>query len=160
MSARDVEAESRVVRIFPGYAGTVLWAWSGTVGYDESRLSGPLIADLRAWEGLGEREGLTGVPLPSDAQEAWVAEGVRLASELASELGSGFSVEMADGDEPFTTRSQHPATNAAAAAVFESRRVAAVATRLRSAAELAALIPEERASFVYVPLKGREHTPA
>lgn len=156
MNDRDIEARSRIVRVFPGYAGTVLWAWSGTVEYDESELSADLIAALREWEALGEREGLTGVPLPTDAQEAWAQESVRLARALAAELGSGFSVEMARGDESFLTTSEHPPTNMTAAEVFESRRVSAVAERLRWDAELAAMSPEERASLRYEPLKGRD----
>lgn len=150
MVDRDLDAESRVIRIFPGYAGSVLWAWSGLIEYDASGLSPRLIEALRRWEALGEREVATGEALADAEESLWIAEGARLASAIADELGSGFTVEMRVGTSEVLATSHRLPTNPAAASRFESARVDAVAERREGPT------PERSESGRHVPLKGRD----
>ena len=43
------EYATSVVRLFPDYAGTVIW-FIGPIAYGETRLDAGLVADLQAWE--------------------------------------------------------------------------------------------------------------
>lgn len=156
MTDRDADAESRVIRLFPGWAGTVLWAWSGLVEYRESRLTEDLIAALQEWESEGDHESLTGIPTPPESEAAWSREGLRLAHELAAQLGSGFTVDMLRGPSAARVSSAEPPTNPGAAAAFESRRVAALAEQAVRHQRCAEMDPAERATSRYVPLKGRD----
>ena len=153
MTDRDLDSDSRVIRVFPSYAGTALWAAFGEVEYADSRLSPALIAAFREWEALGEQEGLTGVPLAPEVEVAWVVEGERLANELAAELGAGFMIEMRGGSTPVVVSSQDPPSNPSAAAALESRRLAYVADEVAWQERLAAMSPEERASLRWEPLR-------
>ncbi|MFJ6416950.1 hypothetical protein [Paeniglutamicibacter sp. NPDC091659] len=82
-----------IIRMFPDYADTVLWA-DGPVDYVDTGLSGGLVEDLLAWEqsfycGLNSNHAFRsrGVELK------FIQEGVRLAKLVSSEIGSGHSVE-------------------------------------------------------------------
>jgi hypothetical protein len=159
MSERDVEASSHVVRVFPGYAGTVLWAAFGTVEYDESLLSDDLVRALGEWERIGESAGVTGVPLDPAVQAAWSVEALRLAHELAAELGPGFTIDIDDrSGKQVLVRSERPATNPDAAAVFESQRARYVVEEKELQARLDSIPLEERRFFRYAPLKGHDLT--
>jgi hypothetical protein len=154
MPVSDLEGSSHVVRVFPGYAGTVLWAAFGTVEYDESLLTDDLIRSLMEWETIAERAGVQGIPLEPDVLAAWSIESMRLARELAAELGSGFTIDIDDrSGMRVLVRSEQPATNPAAAEVFESRRAKYVVDEAELRARLDAIPPEERQFFRYVPLK-------
>jgi hypothetical protein len=103
-----------LVRLFPDYADTVIWC-PQPVAYADSRLDADLVAQLRAWEasyyaGLDEQYAWR-----SGAQDTeFVAEGRRLAGELAGALGDEFVVEV----EGFRVRSRHPARSQTAAAAL------------------------------------------
>ena len=43
------EYATTVVRLFPDYAGSVIW-FPGPVSYDETQLDSQLIADLQTWK--------------------------------------------------------------------------------------------------------------
>jgi hypothetical protein len=84
-----------VVRVFPDYAGTVLWFVDGPVDYSDAKVTASLAADMSAWEdsyytGLDdEREWKT-----TDLEVHHYREGLRLARALSVELGDAFEVEV------------------------------------------------------------------
>lgn len=110
-----------VLRLFPDYAGTVLWLESA-VPYDDTRLDPALVTDLIRWE-IEYYDAL-------DDAQAWrspahasgfTAAGVNLALRLAVQLGSGFDIEFASYEAGVTSRrfrSDFAADNPAAAAAF------------------------------------------
>ncbi|MBX0300782.1 hypothetical protein K2F54_12440 [Cryobacterium sp. 1639] len=111
----------RVVRLFPDYAGSVLW-FPHPVDYTVSCLDGGLVTDLIRWE-IDYYDAL-------DADFQWrtpahaadfTAAGVALALRLALQLGSGFDVEFASYEPGVTTRrfrSELAPDNPRAAAAF------------------------------------------
>lgn len=138
--------------MFPGYAGSVLWAPSGLVEYDESRLSEGLVSALAAWESTWETAALAGVPLAGDDEARWSAEGKRLAEVVAAELGSGFAVEVRSAASTTVALSRNPPTNPEAAEVFEAARIVFIA-------EHRALAPrsrEQQAPLPHGPLTGHD----
>jgi hypothetical protein len=84
-----------VVRVFPDYAGTVLWFVDGPVDYADAKLTESLAADMSAWEdayyfGLGEEKDWKS----KDLEVPHYREGLRLARALSDELGDSFDVEV------------------------------------------------------------------
>ncbi len=106
---------SEVVRMFPDYAGTVLWYGGGPVDYEDARLPAGLVADLEAWDaaydgGLdGEMEWRS-----RDLEKAHAARGAELARRVAEALGSAFVIQGTGGK----ARSDRPPTSPEAAAAF------------------------------------------
>jgi len=123
-----------VVRLYPDYAGTVLWL-AGPVGYADSLLDPALVDDLLRWE-ISYYDAL-------DADFRWrspalstafTESGCRLALRLAVELGDGFDIEFASYEPGVATRrfrSDSAADNPRAAAALAALTGDASAARLR-----------------------------
>jgi hypothetical protein len=123
---RPTRRADTVVRLFPDYAGSVLWFpqpdTAQPVDYADSCLDPALVTDLIRWE-IAYYDAL-------DANFDWrtaalastfTADGVALALRLAVQLGSGFDIEFASYETGVATRrfrSEFPADNPRAAAVF------------------------------------------
>jgi hypothetical protein len=120
-----------VVRLFPDYAGSVLWlpkpvnaqpVNAQPVNYSASGLDAALVTDLIRWEiayydALDADFDWRSAALAS----AFTADGVALALRLAVQLGAGFDIEFASYEAGVATRrfrSEFPADNPRAAAVF------------------------------------------
>jgi hypothetical protein len=125
-----------VVRLFPDYAGSVLWLPNPVnaqpvnaqpvnaqpVNYSASGLDAALVTDLIRWEiayydALDADFDWRSAALAS----AFTADGVALALRLAVQLGAGFDIEFASYEAGVATRrfrSELPADNPRAAAVF------------------------------------------
>jgi hypothetical protein len=115
-----------VVRLFPDYAGSVLWlpqpVDAQPITYEASCLDRGLVTDLIRWEiayydALDDDFGWQSAALAS----AFTADGVALALRLAVQLGAGFDVEFASYEAGVATRrfrSEFPADNPRAAAAF------------------------------------------
>jgi hypothetical protein len=106
---------SDVVRMFPDFAGTVLWYGGGPVDYDDAHLPAGLVADLEAWEasyydGLDDEMDWRSRNL----EKAHAAQGAELARRVADALGSAFVIQ-GDGGK---ARSDSPPTSPEAAAAF------------------------------------------
>ncbi len=119
---RDPGAYLRtVVRVFPDYAGTVLWFVGGPVDYADAKLSDSLAAAMQAWEESYYRSLDDDLKWRSPGtEEHHAAEGLRLARLLADELGDAFEVEVwAEGaKEKIRILGLHPGSNPAAVAAF------------------------------------------
>jgi len=116
-----------VVRVFPDFAGTVLWYVDGPVDYDEARITPELAKAMDEWESAyysgidddDERRSL-------DAEIHHHREGLRLGRLLSDELGDAFEVEVFAFDRQrgrYKRRilGQGDGTNRAAIAVFRAR---------------------------------------
>ena len=106
---------SDVVRMFPDYAGTVLWYGGGPVDYEDAHLPAGLVADLEAWEALyyaGLDEAMEW--RSRDLERAYAAQGAELARRVAEALGSAFVIK-GDGGKAC---SDGPPTSPEAAAAF------------------------------------------
>jgi hypothetical protein len=127
-----VGGADRVVRLFPDYAGSVLW-FPHAVAYPDTALDPALVTDLIRWE-IGYYDSLNAdfdwqTP---EAARAFTAEGVALALRLAVQLGDGFDVEFASYETGVARRrfrSELPADNPAAAAAFTVLTLAEVPAR-------------------------------
>ncbi len=87
------EDEVPVVRMFPDYAATVLWL-GGPVDYAECGLSERLIRGLERWE-QGYYDALVDLEWRTPELAAqFTKNGVRLAQQVARELGEDFEVEF------------------------------------------------------------------
>jgi hypothetical protein len=129
-----------VVRLFPDYAGTVIW-FPDPVPYEETQLDATLIADLRAWDasyyaGLNSNYEWRTPELGTRFHR----EGVRLARRLADQIGDDFQVEHHHGKSRRRIRAAGPARNPDAAAAFHCLADAAREewTRLRRIVDQAA----------------------
>lgn len=110
------------VRMFPDYAGTVLW-FNDPIDYDTAKLSEDLTRDLSLWE-QSYYDGLNGDYEWKSLGLArrFAAQGERLAQRVADELGDGFEIELATfvEDAPIRKfRGRGPALNRSAAAAFD-----------------------------------------
>ena len=111
------------VRMFPDYAGTVLW-FGGPVSYEDSGLTQPLVRALHSWK---ERYYLSITQdfewVSAEAARRFTTEGHRLAECVADELGERYDVEFAshENDVPARIfRASGPASNAKAVAAFDA----------------------------------------
>lgn len=137
MRPGDTDTASSVVRLFPDYAGTVLWV-PHPVAYDSTALDAGLVTDLIRWE-IEYYDAL-------DADFAWrspavasafTAAGVGLALRLAVQLGSGFDIEFASYEAGVATRrfrSDFAADNPRAAAAFAAHAGSHSGTHTRAVA--------------------------
>jgi hypothetical protein len=110
-----------VVRLFPDYAGSVLW-FPHPVDYAATGLDGGLVADLIRWE-IDYYDALDADFdwRSPDLARAFTTDGVALAYRLAVQLGAAFDIEFASYEAGVATRrfrSELPADNPRAAAAF------------------------------------------
>lgn len=106
---------SNVVRMFPDYAGTVLWYSGGPVDYKDAHLPAELVADLQAWEASYDNGLDDEMKWRSrDQEKAYWATAADLARRVAEALGNAFVIE-GDGGK---VRSDSPPTCPEAAAAF------------------------------------------
>ena len=111
-----------VVRVFPDYAGTVLWFVPGPVSYEVAHLSPELTSAMKAWEKLFDEYLSYEAPRSGLDEDAWDAEGLRLCRALADELGDLVGVEYhsdREGAKKIVLRGRGQGTNAPARAAFE-----------------------------------------
>ena len=89
------EYATSVVRLFPDYAGTVIW-FIGPIAYGETRLDAGLVADLQAWE-ASYYAGLTSDYSwrSPDVEAHFNKLGAGLARRLADQIGDQFQVQYA-----------------------------------------------------------------
>jgi hypothetical protein len=109
-----------IVRLFPDYAGTVLW-FGGAVDYAEVHLSHRLQNDLRAWDSFHRSRLDPDLLVHAKADEReFAATGTALARRLADELGLGVEIHLViEGRQVF--RSPKPPTNSRAASALHER---------------------------------------
>jgi hypothetical protein len=150
MAAPDYEEYlTRVVRLFPDYAGTPLW-FIDPVEYREALLSADLELDLRAWEqfyydGLGDDFEWRS----PDLAQTFAASGAVLAQRLADELGPEFEVELIALGSKSRFSSSGDAVNRMANAAFSGRAADSIRRQFLS----------PRAGERYGPLRGRDEEP-
>lgn len=107
-----------VVRLFPGWADSVVW-FPSPVAYADTHLDASLVADLVEWErsfyaGLGPD-----LSWPSPQLEAdFLAVGARLARRLADQIGDEFQVQHDTAAGHRLVRAAGPARNREAEAAF------------------------------------------
>lgn len=112
------EYASSVVRLFSGWADSVVW-FSGPVAYEDTRLDHALVADLRTWDDA-YYAGLTSDYDWRDPALAaqYYRAGARLARRVAEQIGDDFEVQHDLGDAHRRVRAAGPARNREAAAAF------------------------------------------
>lgn len=116
------------LRLFPDYAGTVLWM-SGPVDYEASGLTSGLIRALRSWEESYYRSLTPDLQwVSAEAAKRFTTNGVQLARCLADELGEDYQIEFTTyekgGAPAGVFRSSGPARNADAVARFNALVIA------------------------------------
>jgi hypothetical protein len=115
---------TRIVRVFPDYASSVIW-FSDPVRYDETRLSGSLIARLVEWEASYYSDLTDDLKWRSlDLMHQFSSEGLELARAVAHEIGPEFEVEYRSFENVRATalfRSEEPASNPPARDAFAAR---------------------------------------
>ncbi|PRY68342.1 hypothetical protein B0I08_10444 [Glaciihabitans tibetensis] len=115
---------TEIVRVFPDYAGSVIW-FIDPVPYAESQFSAGLAARLVSWEGqyyASLDDDLRWRSL--DTLHTFSAEGLELAREVSGEIGPEFLVEYRSSEDSGAVaqlRSETPASNPAARAAFRTR---------------------------------------
>jgi len=109
-----------IVRVFPDFAGTVLWA-GGAVGYEEAHLSRELEEDFQAWESFHRSRLDPDRPNHASQDERdFALVGRALAERLSQELGRGVEVHLiVEGRQLF--RSVDPPVNPRAAKALHGR---------------------------------------
>lgn len=115
------ERPPRTIRMFPDYAGTLLWI-NMPIDCEDIRLSGGLVAELQAWEQSNYDSLDSDFDwVPETAARTFTAEGVRLARLVSAEVGPQFIVEFSsydDDTEAMRIRAEHSAENPKAEAAF------------------------------------------
>jgi hypothetical protein len=112
------EYATTVVRLFPDYAGSVIW-FSTPVPYEETGLDPQLTDDLQAWDASYYAGLDSGYDWRTPKLEArFLAEGARLARRLADQIGDDFQVEHDLGESRRRVRGAGPARNPEPAAAF------------------------------------------
>lgn len=146
------------IRVFPDYAGTVLWL-HGPVDYADAALSPELAADMAEWESA-YYDAL-------DGNEAWKSRsaaaqfttiGNSLARRLAQELGEGFEVAFhsyAPGSSRQLFHSEKHSRNPAAAKAFHGIVVAEEALQAKFEADQG----DGVGWFAYAPSSGTVFDP-
>ena len=138
------------VRMFPDYAGTVLW-FGGPVSYEDSGLTQGLVRALQSWEESYYQSMTPDIEwVSAEAAHRYTAEGNRLAGCVAEELGERYDVAFASYEDGVPGRIFHasgPALNAKAVAAFD-----ALAAAMRT---------EQEGSgwFAWSPLSGNRFMP-
>ena len=143
-----------VVRVFPDYAGTVLWFAPGPVDYEDAHLSPELTLAMRAWEKLFDEYLSYGAPRSGLDETAWDEEGLRLCRALADELGNLVGVEYhsaQEGAKKIVVRGIGNGTNPEARAAFQ----AMIAESEREEARFEQLKAEGH-TFTWTPFKSTE----
>ena len=111
------------MRMFPDYAGTVLW-FGNPIRYEDSGLAQDLIRALRSWEDSYYQSLTPDIDwVSAEAAHRFTAEGNRLARQVADELGEGFEISFASYEEGVPARLFHSsgaAPNANAVAAFNA----------------------------------------
>ncbi len=150
------------VRIFPDYAGTVLW-FRDPVVYDLAQLSDVLVHDLSRWE-QSYYDALT--PdfgwKSANLARRFTTEGNRLAQCVADEVGDGYEIEFASYEEDVPTRrfrGKGPALNLRASAAFDALAVAVKAKKEEASRARAARREENPGWFAYSPLSNTVFKP-
>lgn len=139
-----------IVRIFPDYAGSVVW-FSDPVPYEESALSSELVERLTAWEAsyyAALDDDLRWRPTAS--LHEFSATGLELARAVSAEIGPEFEVQYASFEQRSASaelRSEHPATNPAARDAFAARAARARADWAKTRARLAATPADSRGGW-------------
>lgn len=89
---------STTVRVFPDYAGTIIWFTIGPFDYDSARIPQDLRVAMQEWE----ETYYAGLDSPDAAPElvgAYDLEGLHLAEQLSQLVGQEFAVEYPSGSE-------------------------------------------------------------
>lgn len=109
------EYATSVIRLFSGYAGSVIW-FSGPVAYEDTRLEHDLVVDLRSWD-AAYYAGLTSDDewQSPDVAGRYYRAGARLARRAAGQIGDDFQVQYDQGDTHRRVRAAGPARNQQAA---------------------------------------------
>jgi len=125
-------ATREVVRVFPGYADTVIW-YQGPVPYAETGLSSRLIAEMEQWESRYYKS----IGRSHELMSAHLARGLELARALSEEIGDILPVET-DEAGGGTTRllTPGPGTNPEARNFFTGMLADAEAEDARIAVDL------------------------
>jgi hypothetical protein len=115
---------TRIVRVFPDYAETVIW-FGSPFPYLETGLSDALIERMKAWEDSYYAALTEDIKWRSvEELERFDAEGMTLAHDLAAEIGPDFEVEyrsFADREAITQLHDEAPAPNPAAQEAFAAR---------------------------------------
>lgn len=131
-----LDFETRIVRLFPDYGGSVIW-FSDPMSYEETRLSSDLVQRLKAWEELYYRALDDDFKWRSDQlRERFGLDGIELSDAVSKEIGPEFEVWLGSNgaiQDPPPFVSDIPATNSAAreAFAFRARRARDDWARLR-----------------------------
>ena len=146
----SAQASREAIRIFPDYAGSVIWYdMIGPVPYEETHLSTDLIADMEEWEANYYRSVSDHYSFKSKrAEREHITRGLEVARALSEEIGDVLPVE-ADEIGGGKTRFLTPGfgTNPEARASFAAMLAEAEAEDARVAAKL-----RSGARFDYRPL--------
>ena len=106
------ERPPRTIRMFPDYTGTVLWI-SMPIEYEDTGLSGGLVAQLEAWEQYYYDSLDSDFNwVPGTAARTFTEEGVRLARLVSAEVGPQFIVEFSSYEPGAATVLMHAETAA------------------------------------------------
>ncbi|MGI3780559.1 MAG: hypothetical protein ACRYG2_07245 [Janthinobacterium lividum] len=133
------EYATSVVRLFSGYADSVIW-FSSPVAYEHTRLEHDLVVDLRSWDAT-YYAGLTSDYewRSPDAAARYFRAGARLARRVAEQIGDDFQVQYDQGDTHRRVRAAGRARNEQAASAFHEMAEHAIAewARIREVVERA-----------------------
>ncbi|GAB3809015.1 hypothetical protein GCM10028798_36110 [Humibacter antri] len=114
---------STTVRVFPDYAGTIIWFAIGPFDYDSAHIPQDLRVAMQEWE----ETYYAGLDSPNATPElvaSYDSEGVHLAEQLSQVVGQEFAVEYlprANSADRVVFRADGPAAEPAVAAAFRAR---------------------------------------
>lgn len=151
------------MRLFPDYAGTVLW-FAGPVDYQLSGLTPELVDELRDWEQFYYDVLTPELDWSSpELAHQYTVKGNHLAGRVADELGDGYEVEFRSY-EPGAPRRRFRGTGHAlnpwAVAAFDELVAALRTEQDRTASALTASHNGDRTGWVaYAPLSGTTFKP-
>ncbi|MBF4992704.1 hypothetical protein ITX31_01075 [Arthrobacter gandavensis] len=134
MNTPDGQRRCRI-RLFPDYAGTVLWL-GDPIGYEATGLDAGLISSLQAWEESYYRSLTPDFQwISPEAARQFTAEGNRLAQLLANELGEDYEISFnsyEDGVPHRVFQSSGTKPNSSAVAAFNTLAAARQARQTAS----------------------------
>ena len=128
------------VRMFSGWAESVLWGVSGPLPYDDLGLPAPLVAELERWDLVWSRAAHPDAPTTAILdRRAHDREGRRLARQVADAFGSALVLELHSERWPRRRRlrGRREATVPAAAALVRRTQDEQAAEQARVQALLA-----------------------